>query len=198
MAEYVEKTVATSGVKVAKNKGRENLCTTDRWIVYGVFVLYAIFLIEGLLFKFQTNYLAIKNFTKPIEFEWIPALGWETLKNYSLSQHLEVWGNLAIFIPFGCFFAILNDKRGAWHIIDALVICSFSVFIEVCQSLFCIGMGDMRDIVLNTAGGVLGIYLYKLLRLILKKYALIVFALATAVAMVIFTLCAYTYMGGGF
>lgn len=167
---------------------------SDRIIVFGIFVLYTLFLIEGLLFKFQTNFLAIKKLNAEIHFYWLPRFNWTT----TLRGHLEVWGNLAIFIPFGCLFSIINGRSGWRHLIDALVICSFSVFIEVSQSLFCVGEGDIRDIILNTAGGVIGIYFYRLIELVFKKHSLLVFAIGTGIAMVILTSMSYTYMGGGY
>jgi glycopeptide antibiotics resistance protein len=135
---------------------------------------------------------------KGFEFTWNPRLGYATLSKYSLHEHLEVWGNLAIFIPLGCFFSINNKKGGWWHIVDILVIMSFSVFIELSQAIFAIGMGDIRDMILNTSGGPIGIYLYKLLKVMFKNYADMVFTSVLAIAMIGFTWAAFTYMDGGF
>ena len=75
---------------------------------------------------------------------------------------------------------------------------TFSAFIEISQAVFVIGMGDIRDIILNTAGGAIGIYLYKLLNKIFKSVSDVVFLSVVAVCMIGFTWAAFTYMDGGF
>ena len=189
----VGQSVAEGSLAVSKKKNRG----LEQWILDGICVLYILFLIVGLLFKFK-GFEAIKSLSKGFEFTWNPRLGYATLSKYSLHEHLEVWGNLAIFIPLGCFFSINNKKGGWWHIVDILVIMSFSVFIELSQAIFAIGMGDIRDIILNTSGGAIGIYLYKLLKVMFKSYADMVFTSVLAIAMIGFTWAAFTYMDGGF
>ena len=186
--------VANGGYQTTVKKKHFGL---QQWMIDCLCVIYVVFLIYGLLFKFK-GFMAIKNFNKGIEFTWQPRLSYKVLSTYSLHAHLEVWGNLAIFIPLGCFFSINNKKGGWWHLLDIFVIMTFSAFIEISQAVFVIGMGDIRDIILNTSGGAIGIYLYKLLKLILKKNTDVVFAVALAISMVGFTWAAFTYMGGGF
>ncbi|MBR2968610.1 MAG: VanZ family protein [Clostridia bacterium] len=191
--------VATAGNVAVQEKGFtvKKDKSIEQFIIDGVCVLYILFLIYGLLFKFK-GFEAIKKFNKGIEFTWNPRLGWATLSKYSLSAHLEVWGNLAIFIPLGCFFSINNKRCGLWHLLDIFVIMTFSAFIEISQAVFVIGMGDIRDIILNTAGGAIGIYLYKLLNKIFKNVSDVVFLSVVAVCMIGFTWAAFTYMDGGF
>lgn len=189
-----------SGAIVAEKtiRGVKQTRYNDGLAIGVMLIAYVLFLIEGLIFKFQVGIDRIYDFARTsFEFELNPRLGWATLSSYGVRGHLEVWGNLAIFIPFGCFFAMANkDRSNAWHILDAFVIMSFSLFIELSQAIFSIGMGDIRDIILNTSGGVLGIFIYKLLNKIFKRHALTVFAVTLGFCMVTLTLMGIGYVDG--
>lgn len=192
-----DKVLNGSVVNAASSWAEKRTYRDESWIIGIVFITYILFLIEGLVFKFQIGIENIYDFGRTsFEFEWNPRLGWATLSSYNLHAHLEVWGNLVIFIPFGCFFA-MDKKAGWWHILDAFVIMTFSIFIELSQAVFFIGMGDIRDIILNTSGGVMGIYIYKLLRAIFKKHALTVFAVVLGACMVTLTLMGVLYVDWG-
>lgn len=80
--------------------------------------------------------------------------------NYFLINFL---GNIIMFLPFGFFIPLL------WNISDkktiAIGFCS-SLFIEFCQ-LFLTRGTDIDDLILNTVGTILGLFLYRLLH---KKF----------------------------
>ncbi len=182
-------------MELVKGKVKVKNSDLEIWITAGIFVLYVLFLIEGLLFKFQLDYSVIKDFGRSFEFKWIPQLSPKYFSESSLSVKLEILGNFAVFLPFGCFFALF-EKPSAKRLLDILVIASFSVFIEICQATFAIGVGDMRDVILNTAGGVVGIGLYYLLKKIFKGHTQTVFLITLGVCMVIFTVLGLGFMNG--
>lgn len=166
-------------------KKRLNKC-----FLLGVFVFYTAYLIFALLFKF--GYISTRSKT----FIW--KIYFDLAHSYSLHKHLEFWGNVAIFIPFGCFFSMGNKKAWLYRILNVLIIMAFSFFIEIMQSLLNIGVGCTKDVFLNTIGGVVGIYLYKLLKVILKKKTNIIFCSVLIISTTIFTWAGVVYMGGGF
>lgn len=66
---------------------------------------------------------------------------------------LNVFGNVVMFVPVAWLAAILVRRRGL--VIGALSAAGFSAAIELWQSLSG-SFGDIDDVVLNSAGGVLG------------------------------------------
>lgn len=70
-------------------------------------------------------------------------------------------GNIIMFIPVGFFAGLLMDKPLCWK--GALCAFGLSLFIELAQLFVCRGT-DVDDLILNTLGGVLGYWLFLLLR----------------------------------
>ena len=73
---------------------------------------------------------------------------------------LNIVGNIAGFIPFGALVPLLSRSvRKAWK--TGLLCMEVSVLIEVSQLLFRVGCCDVDDVILNTAGGLLGYLVYR-------------------------------------
>ena len=70
-------------------------------------------------------------------------------------------GNIVMFIPIGLFAGLLLDRPRWWK----GTICAFalSFFIEISQLIVCRGT-DVDDLILNALGGLLGQWLFLLLR----------------------------------
>lgn len=76
---------------------------------------------------------------------------------------LNLIGNIVMFMPFGFFPAVLWNNVKFWQAVNTTF--SVSLFIEIVQ-LFIAGRAtDIDDLILNVIGGILGWYVY----LILKK-----------------------------
>lgn len=99
-----------------------------------------------------------------IEFNLIP---FKTIWHYvtSFNQlNLNVWffnlfGNVIAFVPFGFLLPCTSKKLNyLWKII--VITLLFSLFIEVMQIVFRVGVFDIDDMILNTVGGLIG-YLIK-------------------------------------
>lgn len=90
----------------------------------------------------------------------------ENLNSHSLYDSIQFYGNVALFIPFGMFIPILMNSRkpGIW-MYGFVFILSFALCLLLeCTQLICrIGMFDVDDLILNTAGGMLGCVLFHLL-----------------------------------
>lgn len=70
--------------------------------------------------------------------------------NYNL--RLEILNNIWLFVPFGAGLYSLTKKK--WIVIIPLV---FSIFIEVSQYIFGLGLCEIDDVISNTLGGIIGI-----------------------------------------
>lgn len=75
--------------------------------------------------------------------------------------------NILFFVPFGFLYpekvtlhSVFKDKR--WLLILTTGIL-FSVFIEIIQYIFCLGLCETDDVLCNGLGGFLGYWLFKIL-----------------------------------
>ncbi len=80
---------------------------------------------------------------------------------------LNVYGNIIMFIPLGLYLA--NYLKGAkWGKVVAGIVGA-SLSIEVLQYVFKRGASDIDDLILNTAGGLIGVFIYLVLKLLYKS-----------------------------
>jgi glycopeptide antibiotics resistance protein len=70
--------------------------------------------------------------------------------------------NLLFFVPFGLLLSV-NLKRATFRRKVAHVFF-FSLALEAIQCIFAIGIADVTDVIMNTAGGLLGLALYGISR----------------------------------
>ncbi|MBP1048124.1 VanZ family protein [Enterococcus sp. BWM-S5] len=121
--------------------------------------VYLFFLFWAIIFKFQFSpaYLPNLQYINLIPFA-------ESSFQTGDFNTLEVLGNFIIFIPFGIYLNLLSSKLPYWK--QILLIAASSLFVEVLQFIFSIGVTDITDLITNTLGGITGILLY----LLLKKY----------------------------
>lgn len=88
--------------------------------------------------------------------------------NNSLRDKAYMVENLMLFIPFGLLFPICIKKaRTIWAVLPLSFMAS--VCLEYMQFVTERGHCQLDDVLMNTAGGVLGFILFKLLSLIIKK-----------------------------
>lgn len=73
--------------------------------------------------------------------------------------YLNVYGNIAIFVPFGVMQAMFGQGRGPGLAATAKNAFILSLFLELLQATFAIGAFDVDDMLLNAIGGVTG-YLF--------------------------------------
>lgn len=99
------------------------------------------------------------------------------IRRYLLYPHLlgpyavltNLIGNVVGFLPFGAILPVLKrNMRSFWKIL--LLSFEFSAMIEVTQLLTRLGSFDVDDIILNTAGGVLGYGVFCVCNRLRRKY----------------------------
>lgn len=80
------------------------------------------------------------------------------------SVFINLFGNVAAFVPFGFFLPLLwpRTRRFFWIFWSSLC---FSLLVEGIQLVYQVGTFDVDDLFLNTLGGVIGYFLLQLLLL---------------------------------
>ena len=121
------------------------------------FVIYTLCLFQVVTFQDDATW-ATNNF--------IP---FKEIMRYNITSRLfikNVLGNMILFAPFG-FFTSLYLKVEKMHLPVVLTLIT-SIAIEIVQ--MCIGrVFDVDYIILNLIGGILGFFLYDILRIIAGK-----------------------------
>ncbi len=87
-----------------------------------------------------------------------------------IKQHgftLNVWGNIIMFIPIGLYLS--NFLKGTKWGKVLVGIVGASLSIEVLQYVFKRGSSDIDDLILNTAGGLIGVFIYLVFKVLFKS-----------------------------
>lgn len=134
---------------------------TTKWAVPFLFAVYLILLVWIILFKLQ---LPGEELAHIRGINLIP-LYYET--DVSLRLHIkEVLENVLIFVPYGIYLCMLSERLSAWG--KAGILLGTSLALEAAQYILAIGCSDITDVLTNTAGGLLGMGLYRVLFLLLR------------------------------
>lgn len=131
-----------------KLKQRENL----------LLILYLIVLVWIVLFKLSTNFssLTLMHQQPSRSVNLIP-FGASVIVNGKV-HYQEIIYNILIFLPFGGLLGIVSKRTTFLQKI--LIICCSSIAIEVLQFIFSLGASDITDVINNTFGGGLGLFIY--------------------------------------
>lgn len=128
-----------------------------------LFGIYCILIVWIILFKFSISINDILGLDKIRKINLIP---FYYFNEVGFGFHFkEVLDNLLIFIPFGIYLKMLN-KDNKKIILYGFV---FSLALEVCQFIFKLGAIDITDLITNTLGTIVGVYIYVLLEKIFKN-----------------------------
>lgn len=126
---------------------------------------YLVMLIRIVLFKQAALYnlfAAIGSMDRTISIIPFKSLFDMINNNISATRILEnVLGNIAIFIPFGLLFPIIQKDKSPKIMLYGLIT---SAGIEIIQYVFALGSSDIDDLVFNTSGAIIGYALYKIIR----------------------------------
>jgi Glycopeptide antibiotics resistance protein len=138
-----------------KNNG---ILTKAGWLLfYFYIILLAYFLFfsehygrENILKEYRYNLEFFKEIKRFIKYR--EQLGFESFA-------VNILGNILAFAPFGFFLPLLNVKYR--KIFYTTFLCFiFSLGVETIQLILKVGIFDVDDIIMNTAGGVLGYLSY--------------------------------------
>jgi glycopeptide antibiotics resistance protein len=101
---------------------------------------------------------------------------------YGVSTPPEMLANLALFVPFGVYLGLLAPRWGWWRV--AGVAAALSIAFETLQFVLAVGSSDVTDVILNTAGAVVGWAVLALARSGLRERTSTVLVRVCAVATV--------------
>ncbi|MEC0204898.1 VanZ family protein [Paenibacillus lautus] len=153
-----------------------------KWMLVLLYALYLYVLLKVILFKFGSvdlsvlwqqlhrateipeyvqNRLQFANFTP---FESIRM----NMKHLSSGHDvINLFGNIAIFMPNGIFVGLMLRNKIFGFIGSFTTSLGLSLGLECSQLVFSMGSFDVDDLILNTAGGVLGHGVFLVLKLTL-------------------------------
>jgi len=135
-----------------------------RFVMLVLFIVYMAMLTKNILFKKSPGYY--KNYFKK-EYRYYSAKqGWEkantkpfsTIKLFYNSRRLNpeykqnnLWGNFLGFVPLGLLLPLLRNyfRNGLNTFLAGFLL---SLCFELCQLIFGLGIFDVDDLILNTAG----------------------------------------------
>lgn len=138
-----------------------------------LFVLYLLLVIQLLIFKYPYEELRaiVAGWEKHVILEGLDSANFVPFKTikmyihyaYKLNSFENLVGNVAVFMPFGYLLPMVSSSKKTGF----LVLCYaffFSLFIELFQLFSAFGAFDVDDLILNSAGALLGYLIYKMNR----------------------------------
>ncbi len=138
------------------------------FLFYLIFIAYAFIAIKVILFKtipfsalFHSGIMSALRSINIIPLHTI--IEFLTSENMDMGRALaNIGGNIAIFVPLGVFVAYAAHNKPLRISFLGLLLTSFAL--EVIQYVFALGSSDIDDILLNFAGGAIGVGIYKWFR----------------------------------
>lgn len=128
------------------------------------FIFYIIFLLRTILFKYVSPF---ELFSKQRYFSrTLNLVPFNDILHGNFDK-LDILGNIMLFIPLGVYLS-LSEKHLKLYI-QILEMMMLSVVFEIIQFVFAIGASDITDVITNSLGGVIGIVIYYILKLLFKK-----------------------------
>lgn len=149
-----------------------------RVICYAIFIIYLLFLMKIVLFK----YTGLVDVVKGIATGNLN--GFRSINLIPLSSIIEfakiilegnftrgfnnIIGNIFVFAPLGYFLPLLFNKCKR---INTVILVGFiiSFLFETCQYLLYLGSADIDDIILNLIGTVIGFAFYQIIIRLVKE-----------------------------
>lgn len=131
-----------------------------------LFTVYLALLVWIVVFKLHVPYLGEAAMR---DIKLVPFVRTAT---HGASAPREVFANLALFVPFGLYLGLVARSWPWWRAAGA--IAGTSLLLEVAQYVLAVGKSDLTDVLVNTAGGMLGIGLLALARRSLRRRTAIV------------------------
>ncbi|CDN41777.1 MULTISPECIES: VanZ family protein [unclassified Paenibacillus] len=80
---------------------------------------------------------------------------------------VNIWGNILLFVPAGIYAMLIGKSGSIWPRLAAVALLSAGV--EAGQYILAAGAADIDDVILNSTGGLIGITIYSVLKLGLRK-----------------------------
>ncbi|WP_350348268.1 VanZ family protein [Agromyces sp. G08B096] len=157
---------------------RTEPATRGRGFVAVLFAVYLALLVWLVLWKLQPPWIGT-DADRVVKLVPFVAAGGE-----GASNPREVLANLLLFVPFGLYLGLLAPRWPWWR--STAVLAGVSLGLELAQFVLAVGSTDLTDVLVNTAGGGVGLALLALARRALRGHTAAVLgpvcAVGTAVA----------------
>ena len=114
-----------------------------------LFVVYLLLLVWVVLWKLEVPYVGAGAMREIKLVPFGPSAG------AGASAPLEVVANLLLFVPFGLYLGLLVPSWSSWKAVGA--VGGASLVLEVAQYVLAVGISDVTDLFVNTAGGLAAI-----------------------------------------
>ncbi|WP_449280793.1 VanZ family protein [Leucobacter sp.] len=125
-----------------------------RALLVALFAVYLALLAWIVLWKLEVPHIGIAG-VRQLKLVPFAAGG-----GFGSNAPLEIAANIALFLPFGLYLGLLAP---AWSWVRvAAVLLGASLALESAQFLLAIGVSDTTDLIVNTAGGLVGFGLVRL------------------------------------
>ncbi|MGL4910964.1 MAG: VanZ family protein [Romboutsia sp.] len=164
----------TEGSKENTNESTNKNRKIFKNIMYGIFLIYIVFLLKIVLFKY-CSIADVLNLKSDSGFRSLNVIPFQTIKDFiNLGSENFLWafsnilGNIAIFMPLGYLLPLLFKKLNNIYKVLSISLC-LSVTFEILQYTLYLGSADIDDIILNTLGGVIGYGVYILIKKFINK-----------------------------
>ncbi|MCI8992809.1 MAG: VanZ family protein [Eubacterium sp.] len=131
-------------------------------VTFGLLIFYLAALTWIIIFKMQFSYETLPHIKN---INLIP-FGASMITNGQIDYH-EIIQNVLAFIPYGLFIHILLEKKN--FLCQIIPVILTSVIFEAVQYFLGIGATDITDVITNSSGGVIGIFIAFILSLIFRR-----------------------------
>ena len=117
------------------------------------FALYIVLLVWLVIFKLEPRFWALPQTGHSLNL--IP-FGASMMQNGGISLS-EIVYNALFFLPLGMYLSFLNVTKKAGH--GILIGLTVSIVFEAVQYAFKIGASDITDVIMNTFGTAIGVFI---------------------------------------
>jgi glycopeptide antibiotics resistance protein len=119
-------------------------------MLVGFFVVYLALLVWSVLWKLDAPFIGGGSTG---EVKLVPFVRTD---QFGTSKPFELVANVLLFVPFGLYLGLLLAPPRRWaKAVPAIAATSFAL--EAAQYLLAVGSADVSDLILNTAGGLVGL-----------------------------------------
>ncbi|MFE6735441.1 VanZ family protein [Microbacterium sp. NPDC057650] len=135
-----------------------NRSRRSRGILLGAFAVYLVLLVWVVLWKLEVPWIGeAAGLGRPVKLIPFVASG-----DAGANSPAEMTINLVLFVPFGLFLGAIAPRWSWWR--AGLAALGASLVLEAVQHLISTGSFDTTDLIVNTAGALLGWVVYLLVR----------------------------------
>ena len=130
------------------------------------FITYIGLLFDVILFKYVSlSDIFIEDRFRVQEINYIPFSDWYVDRS---GLYRDVILNVILFFPFG-FLLQMTSKRNRICVYPMVIPFIASIFVEMLQFIFSLGVTDITDVISNTSGAIFGCLFYLIFSAVFKK-----------------------------